>query len=60
MNRFIDDSEEEIGEQLKTTLGMDVDVNDLNEWGYYITDRSVVFFYYDPRFWDLVATKRLR
>lgn len=60
VNRFIDDSEEEIGEQIKAVLGMDVDVNDLKEWGYYITDRSVVFFYYDPRFWDLVATKRLR
>lgn len=58
VNRFIDDSDEEIGEQIKAILGTDGD--GLEGWDYYITDRSVVFFYYDPRFWDLVATKRLR
>lgn len=58
VNRFIDDSDEETGEQIKAILGMDV--YDPNEWDYYITDRSVVFFYYDPRFWNLAATKRLR
>ena len=58
VNRFIDDSDEETGEQIKAILGMDV--YEPIEWDYYITDRSVVFFYYDPRFWDSVATKRLR
>lgn len=56
VNRFIDDTDEEIGEQIKTVLG--IDVFDPKEWDYYITDSSVVFFYYDPRFWDSVATKR--
>lgn len=58
VDRFIDDSDEEAGEQIKTILGMDI--YEPREWDYYITDRNVVFFYYDPRFWDLVATKRLR
>lgn len=58
VNRFIDDSDEEIGKQLKDVLGMDVYTS--NEWDYYITENSVVFFYYDPRFWDSVATKRVR
>lgn len=53
---FIDDSDEEIGGQLKSVLGMDV--YDSAEWDYYITENSVVFFYYDPRYWDSVATKR--
>lgn len=56
VDRFIDDSEEEVGEQLKSVLGMDV--YDSAEWDYYITENSVVFFYYDPRYWDSVATKR--
>ena len=56
MDRFLDDSEEEVGEQLKSVLGMDV--YDSAEWDYYITENSVVFFYYDPRYWDSVATKR--
>lgn len=58
VNRFIDDSDEEIGEQIKAILGMDV--FEPTEWDFYITDRSVVFFYYAPEFWDLAATKRLR
>ncbi|MDE7223218.1 MAG: hypothetical protein K2O34_05500 [Acetatifactor sp.] len=58
VNRFIDDSDEEIGEQIKAILG--TDASELEGWDYYITDRNVVFFYYDPRFWDSVATKRLR
>lgn len=58
VNRFIDDSDEEIGMQLKNVLG--IDEYDSKEWDYYITEKSVVFFYYDPRFWDSVATKRVR
>lgn len=58
VNRFLDDSDEEIGNQLKNVLG--VDQYDSKEWDYYITEDSIVFFYYDPRFWDLVATKRVR
>lgn len=58
VNRFLDDSDEDIGEQIRAVSG--IDVYDPREWDYYITDRSVVFFYYDPRFGDLAATKRLR
>ncbi len=58
VNRFIDDSEEEIGEQLKRVL--DIDAYTSKEWDYYITENSVVFFYYDPRFFSLAATKRAR
>ncbi len=58
VDRFLDDSDEEIEEQIKALLGMDA--YESEEWDYYITDRSVVFFYYDPRFWNLVETKRLR
>lgn len=56
-DRFIDDSDEETGEQITAILG---NVYDPKEWDYYITDRAVVFFYYDPGFWEPVATKRLR
>lgn len=58
VERFIDDSDEEIGMQLKSVLGIDEYVSD--EWNYYLTNSSVVFFYDDPRFWDSVATKRIR
>lgn len=58
VNRFLDDSDEDIGEQIRAVSG--IDVYDPREWDYYITARSVVFFYYDPRFGDLAATKRLR
>lgn len=58
VNRFIDDSWDKIGEQLENILG--IDKYDANEWDYYITENNVVFFYYDPRFWDSVATKRVR
>ena len=58
VNRFIDDSEEEIGKQLMNVLGMDSFNSE--EWDFCITENSVVFFYYDPRFWDFVATKRVR
>lgn len=58
VNRFMDDSDEEIGKQLESVLG--IDEYHPEEWDYYITENSVVFFYYDPRFWDFVATKRVR
>lgn len=58
VNRFLDDSDEDIGEQIRAVSG--IDVYDPREWDYYITARSVVFFYYDPGFGDLTATKRLR
>ena len=54
----MDDSDEEIGKQLESVLG--IDEYHPEEWDYYITENSVVFFYYDPRFWDFVATKRVR
>ncbi len=55
---FIHESEAEIGEQLKKVL--DIDYYEANEWDYYITEDSVVFFYYDPGFWDCVETKRVK
>lgn len=58
VNEFVDESEEEIGEQLQNVLGFDTYIAD--EWDYYITENSVVFFYYDPRFWDCVETKRMQ
>lgn len=57
--RFTDDSAEETGEQIRAVLGEN-SVYTPEHWSYYITDRSVVFFYYNPRFWDQVATKRVR
>lgn len=57
--RFTDDSAEETGAQIQAVLGEDF-VYTPEHWSYYITDESVVFFYYDPRFWDQVATKRVR
>lgn len=56
VNRFTDDSDEEIGEQIKTVSG--IDVFDPKDWDYCITDNEVVFFYFEPGFWDFVATKR--
>lgn len=58
VNDFVDESDEEIGEQLQNVLGFDY--YDADEWDYYITENSVVFFYRDPQFWDLVETKRAR
>lgn len=58
VDRFIDDSNEEIEEQIKAVLGKIVYTPE--EWDYYITDKTVVFFYHDPRFWTSVATKRLK
>lgn len=58
VNRFIDDSDEYIGGQLTNVLGLAQ--YDANEWGYYLNENSVVFFYYAPQIWDFVATKRLR
>lgn len=58
VGQFIDDSEEEIGEQLKALSGMDVYEPD--EWDYYLTDKEVVFFYYDPHIGEFVATRRTR
>lgn len=58
VDRFIDDSEEEIAEQIKAALDKDI-VYDPKEWDYYITEEAVVFFYYDPRFWEAVAIERL-
>ncbi len=57
-NRFIDDSEEEIGERIKAALGTEVFTP--KEWDYFITDKSVIFFYFNPRFMKFVETKRLR
>ena len=58
VQQFLDDSDEKIGEQLQAVLGMDS--ASMDGWDYYITKTSVVLFYYDPRFWDLVATRRMR
>ncbi|MCM1468474.1 MAG: DUF4163 domain-containing protein [Alistipes sp.] len=58
VDRFLDDTQEEIGEQIKTVSG--ADVFNPKEWDFYITDREVVFFYYDPGFGDPVATERIR
>ena len=46
------------GERLQEILGLDSYTTD--SWDYYITDTSVVFFYYDPRYWDSVAARRMR
>lgn len=59
VDRFIDDSDEEIEEHIKAALGKDI-VYDQETWDYYITDKEVVFFYSDPRFQEPVATERLR
>lgn len=56
VNQFIEDSDDEIGSQLKTVLG--IDQYNSKEWDYYITKESVVFFYYDPHFYVWVETKR--
>lgn len=58
VNEFVDDSEEEIGKQLQNILGLDS--YDAKEWDYYITESRVVFFYYDPKYWEMVETKRAR
>lgn len=58
VDRFLDDSEEEIEKELQRVL--DIEAPKLEEWGFYITEKSVVFFYYDPRFWDSVETERMR
>lgn len=58
VRQFLDDSDEKIGAQLQAIQGMD-DVS-LEEWDYYLSDTSVVFFYYDPRFWEPVAVRRMR
>lgn len=58
-SRFTDDSAEETGAQIQAVLGEDF-IYTPEHWSYYITDESVVFFYYNPRFWDQVATKRVR
>lgn len=58
LQRFLDDSDEEIGRQLQAVLGMD-DVS-MEEWDYYLSETSVVFFYYDPRHWEPVTTQRVR
>lgn len=56
--QFLDDSDEEIGRQLQSVLGMD-EVS-MDEWDYYLSETNVVFFYYDPRHWESVATRRVR
>ena len=58
VQQFIDDSDEKIGEQLQLVLG--TDSTSMDEWDYYLTEESVVFFYYDPRYWEPVATRRMR
>lgn len=57
-SRFTDDSAEETGAQIEAVLGEDF-VYTPEHWSYYITEESVVFFYYNPRFWEQVATKRV-
>lgn len=58
VQQFVDDSDEKIGEQLELVLG--TDSTSMDEWDYYLTEDSVVFFYYDPRYWEPVATRRIR
>lgn len=58
VQQFLDDSDEKIGEQLQSVLG--IDSASFDEWDYYLSKTSVVFFYYDPRFWEPVATRRMR
>lgn len=58
VDRFIDDSGEEIEENIRAVLGKEV-VYNWETWDYYITEKEVVFFYHDPRFWEAVAKKRL-
>lgn len=58
VQEFLDDSDEVIGQQLKSLLGTDSD--SLDGWDYYLTETSVVFFYYDPKYWDFVAVRRVR
>lgn len=58
VSHFLDDSEKEIAEGIKRALG--IDGYRSQEWDYYITENSVVFFHYDPRLLQLVATKRAR
>lgn len=57
--RFTDDFAEETGAQIGAVLGEDF-VYTPEHWSYYITEESVVFFYYNPRFREQVATKRVR
>ncbi len=58
VQQFLDDSTSEIGEQLQKVLGFDSFTPD--NWDYYITDTTVVFFYDDPKYWDSVVTRRRR
>lgn len=58
VQRFLNDSDEKIGERLQAILGMDS--TSMDEWDYYLSKTSVVFFYYDPRFWEPVAIRRMR
>lgn len=58
VQRFLNDSDEKIGERLQAILGMDS--ASMDEWDYYISKTSVIFFYYDPRFWEPVAIRRMR
>lgn len=58
VQRFLNDSDEKIGERLQEILGMDS--VSMDEWDYYLTKTSVVFFYYDPRFWEPVAIRRMQ
>lgn len=58
VQQFLDDSDKKIGEHLQQILGLASDT--IDGWDYYITDISVVFFYYDPRYWDSVAARRVR
>lgn len=58
VQHFLDDTDEEIGEQLQLVLG--TDSASLDGWDYYLTETSVVFFYYDPKYWDSVAVRRMR
>lgn len=56
--QFLDDSDEKIGERLQVILG--TDSVSLDGWDYYLSKTSVVFFYYDPRFWKPVAIRGMR
>lgn len=56
--QFLADSDEIIGEHLQAVLGMDS--ASMDAWEFYLTKTSVVFFYYDPKYWDSVAVRRER
>jgi len=59
VQEFLDDTDEEIAERLQAVLGLEHPAT-MEEWDYYLSGTGVVFFYYDPRFWEPVVTRRVR